>query len=487
MNLMFLTSVGGILKPFAWIFGIVMNAIYEFVSLMNIHSIAVCVFIFTFVTKMLMLPLTIKQQKSTKLSSQMNPEIMKIQEKYKGKKDEASMRKQQAEMQAVYEKYGTTPMSGCLPLLISFPIMLALYRVIYAIPAYVNDIYAMYGTIADQIMSIQGYGQAMLSFVQENGIMVSKLKPVIDVVNGVDGITYNMIAITKDNLVDIMYQFNTDAWETFKNVNLADAACWLNKIDITKVIQNYSLGVSVESIQAVDTAGFVALIPNIQESVTEIISVNSFLGGLNILNAPGWSFPGIIIPLLAALTQFVQSKVAMAGNKQANNVDNPAAQSMKMMNYVMPIMSMFFCAMLPICVGLYWVASAVFGTLQTVFINRYMDKVDVDDLMAANAAKAAKKRAKKGITTGSQMAEVAKTSTKSIQTEDKKKFNNAYDYKNNASSGKNSNKGAKAGEYKRSDVSYSASSISANANLLKTNYEKQNNQENSAEKGSGND
>ncbi|MCL0132743.1 hypothetical protein M2T35_28285, partial [Klebsiella pneumoniae] len=79
-----------------------------------------------------------------------------------------------------------------------------------------------------------------------------------------------------------MYQFNTDAWETFKNVNLADAACWLNKIDITKVIQNYSLGVSVESIQAVDTAGFVALIPNIQESVTEIISVNSFLGGLNI-------------------------------------------------------------------------------------------------------------------------------------------------------------------------------------------------------------
>ena len=116
-----------------------------------------------------------------------------------------------------------------------------------------------------------------------------------------------------------------------------------------------------------------------------------------------------------------------------------------------------------------------------------MDKVDVDDLMAANAAKAAKKRAKKGITTGSQMAEVAKTSTKSIQTEDKKKFNNAYDYKNNASSGKNSNKGAKAGEYKRSDVSYSASSISANANLLKTNYEKQNNQENSAEKGSGND
>ncbi len=476
MNLMFLTQVGGILKPFAWIFGIVMNAIYEFVSLLNIHSIAVCVIIFTFVTKMLMLPLTIKQQKSTKLSSQMNPEIMKIQEKYKGKKDEASMRKQQAEMQAVYEKYGTTPMSGCLPLLISLPIMFALYRVIYAIPAYVNDIYAMYGTVANQIMSVQGYGQAMLSFIQGNGIAVSKLKPVIDVVQDANtGITYNLITITKDNLVDIMYQFNTSAWEAFKNVDLANAESWLNTIDLTKVIQNYSLGVSLESIQPVDTAAFAALIPNIQDAVTEIISVNSFLGGLNILNAPGWSFPGIIIPLLAALSQFVQSKVSMAGNKQQNNVDNPAAQSMKMMNYVMPLMSMFFCAMLPICVGLYWVASAVFGTIQTIFINRYMDRVDVEDLMAANAAKAAKKRAKMGIATGSQMAEVAKTSTKSIQTEETKKFNNAFDYKNNASSGKNSNKGAKSEKYKRSDVSYSASSISANANLLKNNYERQNN------------
>ncbi len=473
MNLMFLTQVGGILKPFAWIFGIVMNAIYEFVSLLNVHSIAVCVIIFTFVTKMLMLPLTIKQQKSTKLSSQMNPEIMKIQEKYKGKKDEASMRKQQAEMQAVYEKYGTTPMSGCLPLLISLPIMFALYRVIYAIPAYVNDIYAMYGTIADQVLNVQGYGQAMLSFIQENGIVVNKLKPAIDVVTGADGITYNLITLTKDNLIDIMYQFNTDAWDIFKNVNLADAESWLNKIDLTKVIQNYSLGVSLESIQAVDTAAFTSLIPNIEDTVTEIIHVNSFLGGLNILNAPGWSFPGIIIPLLAALSQFVQSKVAMAGNKQQNNVDNPAAQSMKVMNYVMPIMSMFFCAMLPICVGLYWVASAVFGTIQTVFINRYMDKVNVEDLMEANAEKAAKKRAKRGITTGSQMAEVARTSTKSIQTEEKK-FQNAYDYKNNASSGKNSNKGAKAGEYKRSEVSYSASSISANANLLRNNYQKQN-------------
>ncbi len=470
MDLMFLTQVGGILKPFAWIFGIIMNAIYEFISLMNIHSIAVCVIIFTFVAKMLMLPLTIKQQKSTKLSSRMNPEIMKINEKYKGKKDETSMRKQQAELQAVYEKYGSTPMSGCLPMLISLPIMFALYRVIYAIPAYVNDIYEMYGIIADKIQGIQGYGQAILSFIQENKISVSNLTPFIDVISD-GGIAYNTIEITKNNLVDLMYQFNTDNWELFR-----DTSTWLAAVDPAKIIQNFSLNVSSESLRPVDTAAFAAMIPGIESTIREIVSVNSFLGNLNILNSPGWSFPGIIIPILAAVTQFVQSKVAMAGNSQQNNVDNPAAASMKMMNYVMPIMSMFFCAMLPICVGLYWVASAVFGAIQTVFINRYMDKVDVDDLIAANAEKVAKKKAKQGVVTGSRMAEVAKTSTKSIQNEETRKFSNAYDYKNNPSG-----KSVK-GEYKRSDVSYSAKSISANANLLRKNYDKQSGAENNEEK-----
>ncbi len=84
--------------------------------------------------------------------------------------------------------------------------------------------------------------RAMLSFIQENGIVVNKLKPAIDVVTGAMGITYNLITLTKDNLIDIMYQFNTDVWDIFKNVNLADAESWLNKIDLTKVIQNYSLG-----------------------------------------------------------------------------------------------------------------------------------------------------------------------------------------------------------------------------------------------------
>ena len=95
-----------------------MNGIYEFFHLFGVENIALSIIVFTFITKTLMFPLTFKQPKSSKLQAIIAPEVQKIQEKYKGKKDEVSLRKSQEETQAIYKKYGASPMSGCLPLLI---------------------------------------------------------------------------------------------------------------------------------------------------------------------------------------------------------------------------------------------------------------------------------------------------------------------------------------------------------------------------------
>ena len=70
------------------------------------------------------------------------PEVMAIQKKYKNKKDQASMLKQQEEIQQVYDKYGVSMMGGCLPLLIQMPFLFALYPVIYSISDYVPNITA---------------------------------------------------------------------------------------------------------------------------------------------------------------------------------------------------------------------------------------------------------------------------------------------------------------------------------------------------------
>ncbi len=416
MNILVLTQVTGILKPFAWIMGVILDAIYKFVGLFGIHNLALCIFLFTFVVKMLMLPLTIKQQKFTRLSSKMNPELTKIQEKYKGKRDEESMRRQQAETQEVYAKYGTNPMGGCLPLLISLPIMFALYRVIYAIPAYVGEVGEWYGKVADAIIG-SGNVDAVTTFVGDNGLRV---------VNNLG--TYAVGSTEyRNSLIDILAKFSTLNWEAF-----------------------------------FDTSAFAGIKESTSAAVASIIKANN-LFGLNILDTPNfkiiWS---LIIPVLAVVTQMIQTKMMSASQpqRQTKNNDNPMANSMQSMNTIMPIMSGVFCLMLPIGVGIYWIASALFTILQTIFINKYLDKTDLDEMIAKNVEKATKRKEKLGVVYDNKMAEVAKKSTKVYD-------NPAYDntgYKKN-----NKRKSASGSDYQRSSVSYSAKSIAANANLLRGN------------------
>ena len=394
--------------------GVILDAIYKFVGLFGIHNLALCIFLFTFVVKMLMLPLTIKQQKFTRLSSKMNPELTKIQEKYKGKKDEESMRRQQAETQEVYAKYGTNPMGGCLPLLISLPIMFALYRVIYAIPAYVGEVGDLYRTVAGAIEGISGHADTITTFITENGLRVT---------NSLSTYALGSTEYT-NSLIDILAKFSTANWEAF--------------------FQNGT---------------FAAIQGTCTEAVNNIIKANN-LFGLNILDTPNFKIIGsLIIPVLAVVTQMIQTKTMNANQpqKQTKNNDNPMAGSMNTMNTIMPIMSGVFCLMLPIGVGIYWIASALFTILQNIFINRYLDKTDLDAMIEKNVEKANKRKEKLGVVYDNKMAEVAKKSTKTYD-------NTAYDnteYKKN-----NKRKSVSGADYQRSTVSYSAKSIAANANLL---------------------
>lgn len=111
-------------------------------TIFGIHNIGLCIILFTIIVYALMIPLNAKQQKSSRLMNKINPEIQAIQEKYKGKKDNESMTRMNAETQAVYTKYGVSPFGGCLPLLISMPILFALYGIIGKITEYVPSLAA---------------------------------------------------------------------------------------------------------------------------------------------------------------------------------------------------------------------------------------------------------------------------------------------------------------------------------------------------------
>lgn len=407
MNLYELTiSKAGFLDWIADLMGKILNVIFELLSKIGIENAALCIILFTVLIKALMLPINIKQQKFSKLSSRMNPEIMAITAKYKGKRDEDSMRRQNVEMQAVYEKYGASPTSGCLPLLITFPIIIALYRVIYDIPKHIGAVGELYEKIANAIMNIDGYEKAFADFASEN----------------VKTVTYEA-SEGAQGIVNVLKNLNTEQW--------ADLA------------KEFSAQAKI-----------------INECSDQIISINWLPFGLNLSNTPFLKmWPGVIIPILAVLTQWIQTK-QISSNQTTDAKDNPTMQSMMMMTKIMPFISGFMCLMLPIGVGIYWIIGSVFQICQQFFVNRYMNKIDVDELIERNAEKLRKKKERLGIDPNMSIAEYTQANTRSIAESAKKRASVKYDNKNS-----NSNDNSLSGEPKN----YKKGSISDYANLMNPN------------------
>ena len=365
---MVLTKAGSILGPIATVLGYVMDILFRFTSSFGVFNVGLCIILFTIVMKTLMIPLTIKQQKTTKLMSVMNPEIQAIQKKYKGKSDQESMQRQNVEIQAVYEKYGTSMTGGCLPLLIQMPILLALYRVIYNIPAYVPSVRVYFDNVVTPLMGQADYAQ--------------KLQEITNIATC--GGKLDKFDFTNANrLVDMLYKFSTAQWGELQ-------------------------------------ALFPAISDVIGQNAAVVERMNTFLG-LNMAEAPGWvpSFAWII-PVLAAVSQWFSTKL-MSGNQPSTSADaeNPMAQSMKTMTTTMPLFSAFICITMPAGLGIYWIATSVVTIIQQLIVNAYMDKVNIDDMIAKNLEKVNKKRAKQGLPPA-KVTQNATASLKAIKAEEEK-------------------------------------------------------------------
>ena len=320
----------------------------------GIQNIGICIILLTVVIYTLMIPLTIKQQKFSKMSAAMNPEIQKIQKKYQGKKDQASMEKMQEETQLVYEKYGVSPTSGCLPMFIQFPFLWAMWYVIRGIPAYVSQVKDVYTPLIEGITSTNGWQKIMES--------IGEAKPILMDPSKYDYSNTNI-------LIDVLYKFQSSTWETLKE-------------------------------------GFPALQSTIESTMAQLEKMNNFLG-LNIAEAPlnlikdgfsagafGIVIAALMIPILAGLTQYLSVKMVSQNNGNTDQ-ENQVAATMKTMNITMPLLSVFMCFTMPTGLGLYWITSAVVRMVQQFFINKHLSKMPMDELIEQNMEKAAKKRENK--------------------------------------------------------------------------------------------
>ena len=339
MILLRVPILGDIIDFIALLMGYIMQALFFITGGFNI---GLCIILFTIIVRLIMMPMTIKQQRFSKLSAMMQPEIAAIQNKYKGKNDTASIQKMQLETKAVYEKYGTSPTGECLQMFIQLPIFYGIFAVVRDIPYYVPRVKALFEPVISAITGVTNYNQVLID-------------------SGLTTAAYD----TEDALLRFLNAFSSEQWETLKNA-----------------FTSYGNGIS-------DT---------IAQQSEKILHVNNFFG-INLATAPGFKLSlALLIPLLAGLTQWLSVKLMQSKNPVNNDDENnTAAQSMKMMNTMLPVISAVFCVSMPSGLGLYWIMGSVVQCIQQIFINKYMDKVDVEKLIAKNMDKVNKKRAKKGL------------------------------------------------------------------------------------------
>lgn len=332
--------VASILTPIAKVLGYIIEVIYNLLEVCGIQNIGLSIILFTLVIKIILFPLTLKQQRFAKVNQLMQPEMNKIQKKYRNRRDNASMIKQQEEMNALYAKYGASPTAGCLPLLIQMPILFALYRVVMDIPTYIPKVYEAYKPVATAIMGQNGFAKALES--------VGKA-------------------------VKLSSRYTLDS-----NPNVSQVVSYISHMP------NEAWDLISKKLPGAADA--------ISANVANVTHMNDFIFGINITQAPGFRFSiYLLIPIIAAGAQFLTARMSM-GNMDD---DNPAAATSKNMMLMMPLMSFFMCISLPSAIGIYWAASAAFQVVQQLIIDFYYDHADMEKIVEKQAEKAAKKKAKK--------------------------------------------------------------------------------------------
>lgn len=405
MSEIILTQYSGkILGPIAKFLGWIMDGIYMFVDhVFGIQNIGLSIILLTLVIYLCLLPLTYKQQKFSKLSQKMQPELQAVQKKYKDKKDQVSVQKMQQETSFIYQKYGVSPTGSCIQMAIQMPLLFALYRVFLNVPAYVSSVKDVYTATVSGIMNTSGFAATMTDFVTE-----MKLTSIKADFTGSD------TTVVSNYIVDALYKMNSSGWDILKD-KFSGLTSVIDSTEAAMEHLNYFLGL------------------NIANSPFSIIKT-AYSNGHYLLIAGA-----LLIPVCSYLSQMLNIKLMP---QAATGGSDTMANQMKTMNLMMPLFSFVMCFTVPVGLGIYWIAGAVIRSLQQYVINKRIEKIDLDDIIKKNQEKAQKKRKKMGISEN-QIINVAKMNTKAstnlskeISKEEKEeKLQKAVEYSKNAKPG----------------------------------------------------
>lgn len=309
-----------------------MGFIIEFIYNL-VQNYGFSIIIFTVLIKLILMPLAVKSQKAMRKQQKIQPYMMELQQKYANDKE-----KLQQETMKLYRENNISMTGGCLPLLIQFPILIGLYRVI----------------------------QKPLTYLLGVDFKLTET---------LSRVTEIMTRMTAEH-ADIIGKLSTATAEQVANNSQIQLSKWvsiLNGPNDPWVINFGFLGLDL--------------------SVVPSVSVNYILSGKFMYLDRVLL---IFIPLIAILTTWLSMKQSQKMTQMPKNAqqDNPAASMNKSMNLMMPIMTGIFTFTLPSGLGLYWIVSNLMQILQQYLLNQYFKKKgdDFDVKIPERNRKNSKKR-----------------------------------------------------------------------------------------------
>ncbi len=309
--------------------GFIIDFIYDLVQ-----NYGFAIIIFTILIKLILMPLAIKSQKAMRKQQKLQPFMAELNKKYANDKE-----KLQAETMKLYKENNISMTGGCLPLLIQFPILIGLYRVIQKPLTY-----------------LLGVDFAVTDAITKATEIVAKMKTQYPAIIG-------KLADTPIEQIVKNSQIQLSTWSGIVN-GATDP--W---------VVNF---------------GFLGL----DLSVIPSVSLSYILSG-QFANLDRVLL--ILIPIIAMLTTWLSMRQSQKMTQMPDNqaaADNPAASMGKSMNIMMPIMTGFFSFTLPSGLGLYWIVSNLMQMFQQYIIDLYFKKKgdDFDVKLPDKNRKNSKKR-----------------------------------------------------------------------------------------------
>lgn len=316
--------VGPISKLLGWLLNLVFNVVY---TISPNNALGFSIIALTVLVRCCMIPLAFKQQKSMFIMQKIQPDIKKIQDKYKERasSDPEIQKKMNMEMQKLYSKHGYNPFSGCLPMIIQLPIFIALYYILQNPYQFIESLKNMYTELGYAIINAKSFGSYesfsdFISSVPDIGAMIPKSMG--DII--IDGSEEGMA-----NLGKLMSKFSESQWDFIRGV-----------------------------------------VPSIEELYQNKFNAEYFYG-INLTERVGLSFPKVLIPIASGVTTFFSGWLMTRRNKAA---DAAMASQQRVMNIAMPLFMAYITSTIPGGVGVYWITSNLFQICQQIFINKHYEK-----------------------------------------------------------------------------------------------------------------